>query len=174
MSAREADPYGAHRFRVSCDVLPVMGFAEVRGLSVETVVSEPDGSGGPDDPTAGRREWWDWRTWIDRPTEGIAAARRVSRSPRLELRRGMTDERALWNWFRDWVSGNVTPQDLRICLLDNRGRPARGWVCRAATPVRWIGPDLVADRATVAMETLELIHEGIDGIDSLDECVEPA
>lgn len=151
----------------------MMGFTEIRGLSVEAVVSGPNDPNETDEPTTGRREWWDWRTWVDRSTEEIAAARRVTRSPRLELRRGMTDERAPWNWFRDWVSGNVKPQDLRICLLDDRGRPARGWVCRAATPVRWVGPDLVADRATVAMETLELIHEGVDDINSLGECAEP-
>ena len=77
---------------------------------------------------------------------------------------------SLWNWLQSWVAGELDPQDVRVCLLDERGKPVRGWLCRAATPVRWRGPDLVADRAAVATETLTLAHEGIDAVTDLDEC----
>lgn len=159
---RTSDPYGAHRFRVTCDALPRVGFTAVRGLSVTVTVDGDDTATGPP-ATRGRRRRG------RRPKAG-PPAERGTRSPTLELRRGLSEERALWTWLREWVDGTVDPQDVRVCVLDGRGRPVRGWVCRAATPVRWTGPDLVADRGTVATETLELAHEGIDAVTDLDEC----
>lgn len=164
MRERESDPYGAHRFRVSADALPDLGFAEVRGLSatVETAApDEPESVGGSPRERRGRG---------DRSTMDVPPPERAIRSPRLELRRGVTDEEALWAWLRSWVAGDVDPQDVRVCLLDDRGEPVRGWVCRGATPVRWSGPDLVAGQASVAMETLELAHDGIDAVDDLTDC----
>lgn len=157
-------PYGSHRFRVACDRLPPLGFTEVRGLSVAVEVrSESNGDDG-------RGEWWDRG---DRPVgrdEPVPAERRRRRSPTLELRRGVTDETALWDWLEAWVAGDATPQDVRVCLLDEAGGPVRGWVCRSATPVRWTGPELVATAAGVATETLELAHDGIDAVEDLTEC----
>lgn len=97
---------------------------------------------------------------------------RETDSPKLELCRGVTDDQALWTWLHDWLAGRVTPQDVRICLLNGRGTPVTGWICRGAIPVRWVGPTLVADRAAVATETLELAHTGIDRIGDLETCCE--
>ncbi|CQR52258.1 MULTISPECIES: phage tail protein [Haloferax] len=170
MTAAESDPYGAHRFRVRCDALPKLGFSEVRGLSVAVESANGDDSGSesqsPGADGRGRRA-------RKRPTprpRPPSSSRRATSSPPLELRRGVTDDRSLWAWFRAWVDGEATPQDVRICLLDATGDPVRGWVCRAATPVRWTGPHLVADAATVATESLELTHEGIDAVTDLDDC----
>lgn len=162
MSERRPDPCGAHRFRVDCDALPALGFSEVRGLAV-TVADREEGS-------------TDRRLLRERPDRAprgsIPPDRRTTRSPTIQLHRGVTDDQALWTWFQEWIAGEVDPQDVHICLLDDGGDPVRGWVCRAATPVRWTGPDLVADRAAVATESLELAHEGIDALTDLDECAE--
>lgn len=99
---------------------------------------------------------------------------RETESPKLELRRGVTDDQALWAWLHDWLAGTVAPQDVRICLLNNQGTPVTGWICHAAVPVRWVGPTLVADRETVAMETLALAHHGIDRIADLEMCCDGA
>lgn len=168
MSGRDPDPYGAHRFRVVPDGLQPLGFTEVRGLAVEVAVREADESASGDGPRVSRPPWF------DRPVLDVPPARRETRSPPLELRRGVSDDRTLWTWLQEWVAGEVGSRDVRVCLLDVEGRPVRGWVCRAATPVRWSGPDLVADRATVATEALELTHEGIDAVTDLDECVPDA
>lgn len=166
MTGRETDPYGAHRFRVTCDVIPALGFTGVRGLAVRVAVDDADeATSEPNRPQA-------LPDRITRSPANAPPARRVTRSPPLELRRGVTDEPALWEWLQAWAAGEVDPQDVYVCLLDGRGDPVRGWVCRDATPVRWSGPDLVADRATVAVETLELAHEGIDAVSDLAECGE--
>ena len=166
MTGREADPYGSHRFRVVCDALPDVGLTEVRGLSVAVVRRDDEAATGRHGSTAGRRRG-------PRKTKPPAPAERETRSPPLELRRGVTDDQSLWAWLQDWLAGAVPPQDVRICLLDGQRRPVRGWCCRAARPVRWTGPDLVADRPAVATETLTVTHEGIDSIGDLEECAEP-
>lgn len=162
MTDRSPDPCGAHRFRVDCDALPSLGFSEVRGLAV-AVADREEGS-------TDRRPI---RDRLDRVPHGsIPPARRETHSPALQLHRGVTDEQALWTWLQEWVAGEVEPQDVRICLLNAGGEPVRGWVCRAATPIRWTGPALVADRAAVATESLELVHEGIDALTDPVECAE--
>lgn len=177
MSEREADPYGAHRFRVTCDALPgELGFTEVRGLSVRVTEGDGggdravDGDGNAAGQAVGRRERKRRRgrpgpRGADRPPEP-----RETASPTLELSRGVSEDRSLWDWLQSWVAGEADPQDVCVCLLDRQGRPVRGWLCRAATPVRWTGPDLVAERAAVATETLALAHDGIEAITDLAEC----
>jgi hypothetical protein len=156
------DPYCRHRFDVDIgDGGPPLGFTEVAGLSVR-VQARPDD--GPDDPP-GWLDWLDWNDRLDDPAERRPpASRRRTASPTLTLRRGLTDDRRLREWLDGWVAGTVDPRDVCVFLLDEAGERARGWRCRDATPVRWAGPQLVADRADVATETLELAHEGLAGL----------
>lgn len=164
MTTRDSDPYGAHRFHVSCDALPPIGFTEVSGLTVRTTDSNAQ-------PAARESSRSSFRNWPVRAIREVIPPRRETESPPLVLRRGVTDDQALWTWFQRWADGRIGPQDLRVCLLDSEGRPVRGWVCRDATPVRWSGPDLAAREATVAMETLEVTHEGIDAVVDLEKCL---
>ena len=83
---------------------------------------------------------------------------------RLVLERGLTDDRTLWDWFQGWTRGEIEPKDVSVYVLDERGEPARGWLFRATTPIRWRGPEFVADRAAIATETLELAHGGIRAV----------
>ncbi|WP_251343937.1 phage tail protein [Haloplanus halophilus] len=161
MTDRPVDPYLRHRFDVDLgDDRPPLGFTEVTGLSVRVQARPADGDEGAPD----------WFDWLDRPGRALGAAptpeRRRTDSPPLRLRRGVTDDRRLWDWLRDWVDGAVEARDVCVFLLDDAGDRARGWRCRAATPLRWAGPKLAADRPDVATETLELAHEGIDAIDA--------
>lgn len=168
MSARRSDPYRANHFCVSCKALPALGFTEVRGLSVDVTIATETASQSTQD-----KETNDGRP-VAASMASSSPEQRETDSPKLELCRGMTADQSLWLWLQDWVAGKVTPQDVRICLLDNQGTPVTGWVCRAAIPVRWVGPTLVADRAAVAMETLELAHRGIDRIADLEMCCDGA
>ncbi|WP_411965139.1 phage tail protein [Haloferax sp. YSMS24] len=165
MTSDEANPYGSHRFEVSCDVLPPIGFTEVRGLSVAV-----DNGGDADSTTNGNRVPRGRPGKSNRRTGDARKDSRGVRSPPLELERGVTDEQALWEWFQQWADGDIEPQDVRICLLDTTGAPVRGWVCRAARPVRWTGPHLVANSVSVATETLEVTHEGIEALVDLSQC----
>lgn len=179
-----SDPYTSHRFTVEVDDLVVGGFAEVRGLSTSVEVRDAGDATG----------WETWRDVVGQHTGNVGATlrerfgdtevgesiasdvgavipstNRRTTSPHLELRRGVTDSRALWDWLQGWVDGQVEPRDVRVFLLDGAGNEARGWVCRGATPTRWSGPDLVADRNAVAMESLELAHDGLELLNVSDD-----
>lgn len=162
MSADDrTDPYGRHRFAVDVgDDRAPLGVTEVRGLSVRVQTKPAETDAAEPEP--------DWRDWAGRlgRTSRFAPPppQRRTTSPPLVVRRGVTDDRRLWDWLRDWVEGAIAPRDVRVFLLDDAGDRTRGWRCRDATPVRWAGPELAADRPAVATETLELAHEGIEAV----------
>lgn len=159
------DPYPSHRFEVDIGTGQRLGFTAVRGLSVRVEVAPDDGT--PADETADS-PWWDFGDWFDQYRESLPATeRRRTQSPNLELRRGVTDDTTLWDWLQDWVAGTIKPRTVHVILLDGTGRSVRGWRCLSATPVEWHGPELVADRSGVAMEGLELAHDGIDAVSDL-------
>lgn len=161
-----SDPYGRHRFEVDLGTGDGLGFTEVRGLSVSVEVVPEDATDGPDDDNDG--SWWDFSDWFDQYREYLPAPnRRRTRSPNLELRRGITDDTTLWDWLQGWVTGSVEPRDVHVVLQDNGGQPVRAWRCHGATPVEWTGPELVATRSGVGTETLELAHDGIDHVTDL-------
>jgi len=154
------DPYRRHRFDVDIgDDRQPLGFTEVSGLSVRVQARPADAADG-DETT-----WLDWGDRFGRPVDRLPTApRRRAASPPLTLRRGITDDRRLWDWLGGWVDGRVEKRDVRVFLLDATGDRARGWRCRDATPARWTGPELAADRPAAATETLELAHGGIEAI----------
>lgn len=165
------EPYRSHRFEVAIGDWDPIGFSEVHGLAVDVGVrSESDVE---DDAADGfdLDDWidpgeWPWPGGRGRRDREPPAPQRRTESPPLELTRGVTDDRRLEAWVTEWVEGAVKPRDVGVWLLDAAGERARGWLCVRATPVRWRGPDLVADRSGVATETLELAHEGVEPIEN--------
>jgi hypothetical protein len=152
------DPYRRHRLTVDVgDDRAPLGVTEVRGLSVRVQATPAEADAPDPEPN-----WLDWAGRTIRPVP--PPPRRRTTSPPLTLRLGVTDDRRLWDWLRDWVEGAVEPRVVRVFLLDDAGDRARGWRCRDATPVRWTGPELAAGRSAVATETLELAHEGIEAV----------
>lgn len=81
---------------------------------------------------------------------------------RLVLKRGMlVGDNELFLWMSSVGFDQPERRDLRISLLNAQHEPAQVWKIRAAWPVRFQGPVLNALRNEVAIETLELVHEGI-------------
>lgn len=69
------------------------------------------------------------------------------------------------NEFYEWINtinmNAVDRRDLTISLLDEEHAPAMVWKVKDAFPVRLEGPTLSSTRSEVAIETLELAHEGL-------------
>jgi phage tail-like protein len=65
---------------------------------------------------------------------------------------------AAQDWFSDVrdATSNAT-----IMLFDAHGMPVLQWVLVNVRPVAWSGPNLDASASKIAMETLELAHEGL-------------
>ena len=136
-----ADPFVAFRFEVRIDDLPVGGFSDCGGLSMETEMLD-FAEGGVNDfvhKLPGR-----------------------SRQQNLVLKRGIVD-RSLWDWHADLVRGFVRFRSGTVLVHDASGaRTELRFEFRRALPVKWTGPDLAAAGNAVAVETLELAHHGLD------------
>lgn len=80
----------------------------------------------------------------------------------ITLRRGLIylpDD--LWRWHHGFVAGRGTRKDGLIALLDAARRPAKVWRFTRGIPTKWSGPALNASQSSVAIEALEIAHEGL-------------
>ena len=83
-------------------------------------------------------------------------------SGRLALRIGMTPDAFLFHWFNLYAMTNrVSPVHLTLHLCLPNGSEARSWGITNAYPVKWGGSSFKAKDGEVAIESLELNHEGI-------------
>ena len=129
-------------FLVDIDGITVAGFSECSGLSSETDVIE-------------------YREGNER-TLGVRKIPGLTHYPNVVLRRGITTNREIWDWRQAVIDGQVSRRAVAITLLDQTGTPVLRWRLREAWISKWEGPHLDARGNEIAMETIELVHEGID------------
>jgi phage tail-like protein len=140
------DPYKAYNFLVEIEGLIVGGFSEVTGMQVEIEVKDYREGG------------------VNEYIHKLPGSTRYPQN--LVLKHGLTDIDLLWQWFVE-VSEAISAgkpferKNGSIFLLDDRGLPAMWWNFLNAYPVKWSGPDFRADSANVAVEAVELVHQGI-------------
>ena len=136
------DPFGNFNFRVEIDGITRAYFQECSGFdSAIDVIEHREG--------------------------GDAAVRKlpgVTKYSNITLKWGTTDDAELYNWHLDWVKGD--PRAKRksgsVVLLDRRGDDKIRWNFREAWPTKWTAPTFNATGTEVAIETLEITHEGIE------------
>lgn len=78
------------------------------------------------------------------------------------LKRGLTRDASLWNWRREIVNGKPDRRNGSVVLLDETGQQVLRWNFVRGWPARWEGPALNARANEVAIETLEIAHEGLE------------
>ena len=134
------DPFKNFSFLVEIDGVAAAAFTSVSGLAAEVEVIEYRELGGP---------------------RSIKLPGRF-RYPNVTLRRGLTTSRDLWNWWQTVRDGTIQRRTVLIVLLDDSGQPVLRWSLREAWPVKWELSELDASKNEVAIETLELAHEGLE------------
>jgi phage tail-like protein len=77
------------------------------------------------------------------------------------LRHGITSGDGLWRWYQMTAAGQVVRRNGTIFLLDSPHVVALQWDFRDAFPYKWIGPELRAEAANIAFESVELVHRGL-------------
>lgn len=85
---------------------------------------------------------------------------RVTWAP-LVLRRGIGIGDDLWNWHAAYASGKGKRRDGVIVLENDLHIPLKMWQFTRGLPTRWSGPTFNAKTSEVAIESLEIVHEGI-------------
>jgi phage tail-like protein len=146
MPRRNQDPVGNFRFSLQVDQIVAAGFAECTGLQMETKVLEYK--------EGGRNE-----TTLKFP-EGTGFGS-------ITLKRGVTSSNELLQWQLDVASGKIersgaSARKVSIVLNDEKGVKVRSWNLTRPFPTKWVGPDLKAMSNEIAIESLEIAHEGIE------------
>lgn len=139
------DPTGSFRFWVEIDGLLVAGFTEVSGLQSEVEVEEYR-EGGVNDY--------------------IHVLPRIVKYPSIILKRGVTSSDNLWSWYEKVTEGTIQRKNGSIILLEQNGVELWRWNFYNAYPVKWVGPELNSVSSEIAVETLEITHQGLKGISS--------
>lgn len=116
------------------------GFSECSGLemSMKTEDYKEGGDNGGLRRFAGRIEW-----------------------SNITLKKGVGTGTALWDWHYGFVTGRGHRRDGLIVLLDSRHLPAAAWMFTRALPVKYTAPPLNATQNQVAIEAMEIAHEGV-------------
>ena len=135
------DPVLSYNFSVEIDSVFVAGFSDVTGLQSEIEVEEYREGG--------------LNEYIHK------CAGPVKYTSNLILKKGVTDNTELWTWYKQAMQGSVQRKRVTVVLMNSAGEEWRRWILQNAYPVKWTGPDMKASASEVAIETLELAHDGL-------------
>ena len=147
MAVVRDDPYSSLNFLVIIqgvldDGRSVRGaFAEVSGLDVE--VTPIEYRNGSEDITV-------------RKIPGL------KKFPNIVLKRGITGDLTLWEWIKTVLNGQMQRANGTIILLDDSRQEVMRWNFRRGWPCKLTGPVLKAKGNEIAIETLEICHEGLE------------
>jgi phage tail-like protein len=68
----------------------------------------------------------------------------------------------LWSWHNGFVKGRGKRKDGLIVLQNEERKPVKVWKFKRGIPMKWVGPPLSGSQSAVAIESLEIAHEGLD------------
>ncbi len=137
------DPYRQFNFRIEIDGLQISGFSEVSlGAAITDVVEYREGS----------------------DKSGVRKLPGLTRHSNVVLKRGMTHSLDLYQWHRAVVEGRTADarRNVVVVLSDETGKDIGRFTLRNAWPTKYEGPSLNAAGNEMAVETLELTHEGLE------------
>ena len=134
------NPYRVLRFNVEKLGAEIGGFSQITGLERSTTFEDYREGG------------------INGYTHKLAT---VTKYPNLTLRRGVTDAIDFWAWHQAVIEGFVSRAEISVVLRHQDGSEAVRWFFDDAYPVKWNGTDLDAIGNTVAVESVELVHNGM-------------
>ena len=76
----------------------------------------------------------------------------------------MTRDLSLWQWYKTVLDGQTDRRHGVITLLDESLKAVLRWEFRDGWICKWEGPDLDASANEVAIETIEIAHEGLERV----------
>ena len=135
------DPYGNYNFLVEMDGITRAAFQECSGFDSTIDVIE-------------HREGGENTTLRKLPG--------LTKYSNIVLKWGMTEDTDLYDWHRQVIRGEIERKNGSIVILNRKGEEVARWNFYRAWPTKWDGPDLNAEGNDVAIETLELAHEGVE------------
>ncbi len=135
------DPFRGFNFRVEIDGLPVAAFSEVSGLTAEG------------DPV-------DYREGTDR-INNVRKLVGLRKYANLMFKRGYVQDTTLWDWYQRIANGEADRRNGSVVLMNEGHRDVMRWNFDNAWINKIEGPGLNASNNEVAIENMELCHEGL-------------
>lgn len=81
---------------------------------------------------------------------------------RITLKRGLIRGQELWSWYQAGLTMSLgARRDGMIMLLTPDGLPAYTWAFMGGLAAKWSGPAFNSMQSQVAIESLEIAHQGI-------------
>jgi phage tail-like protein len=139
--ADRKDPYRSYRFRVEIGGFDRAGFRECSGLDFSH------------DPV-------DYREGPD--ALNVRKLPGLIKYSNIVLKWGLSDDGELFEWRQEAKDGKVKRMNGSIVLLDDAGDEKMRWDFVNGWPAKWTGPTFNATGNEVAIETLEIVHEGLE------------
>ncbi|MFD2036107.1 phage tail protein [Belliella marina] len=119
-----------------------IGFTEVSGLDVETEVIEYRHGASPE--------------------YGKIKMPGLKKEANITLKRGtFASDNEYFEWYKTISMNKVDRRDVTISLLNESHEPVVVWRIKNAWPTKIQSTDLKADGNEVAIESMELVHEGL-------------
>jgi len=137
-------PYVVFSFRVQIDAKE-LAFTEASGLTTETQVIEH-------------------RSGNDKVFSSVKMPG-IPKFGNVTLKRGMANEdniKFLYEWYSQIALNTVPRKTINISMLGASGDPVVTWKILNAWPVKIEGPGFKSTGNEVAIESVELAHEGIE------------
>lgn len=86
----------------------------------------------------------------------------IKKSGNVTLKKGVfVKDNSFWDWFSQINMNTIERKTVVISLLDEGGNPTMVWTLNNAWPTKITGTDMKSDGNEVAVETIEVAHEGL-------------
>ncbi len=86
----------------------------------------------------------------------------IKKSGNVTMKKGVfKSDNKFWDWFKTIEMNTIARIPVTISLLDEGGDPTMVWTLTNAWPTKITGTDLKSDGNEVAIETIEIAHEGL-------------
>ncbi len=135
------DPYRVYNFAIEIDGVIRAGFRECSGLdSAQDPIEYREGN-----------------------EKGLTVRKLpgLNKYANISLKGGATSDLDLWEWRKKAMDGKPERQSGSIIALDDEGNNVVKWNFVNAWPTKWTGPSFNSTGNEVAIETLEIAHEGL-------------
>ena len=84
---------------------------------------------------------------------------------RITLTRGIAIGPVLWAWYEAGLNGSLgARRDGAVIMQNPLGVPVMIWTFRAGLAARWSGPEFNAETDALAIESLDIAHEGLGSL----------